>query len=242
LTEAGRSLHVECQPLLQGLQFALGRAGTTDGALSGVLRISASVDHAVQWCAPALAQFAALHPALHIDLRTSDRVVDLVGEGIDVAIRMGWLRESSLRAVKLGEFEQYLLAAPSYLKKRGTPQRPADLPAHDWLTLSLLPAPMTWKLSARGKTETVHMKSRIKVDSPGALRAMLGEGAGISALDQFSAQQEIASGRLVKVLEKWHLPTGGIYAVMPPGRHTVAKVRRFVEFYRDYLAGAGKKT
>ncbi|KRB94212.1 LysR family transcriptional regulator [Noviherbaspirillum sp. Root189] len=242
LTDAGRSLHAECQPLLQGLQDAVmqvGQDGRDAGKavrLSGTLRLTAAVDHAVLSLAPALARFAALHPDLHIDLRASDTVADLVGEGIDVAIRLGWLRDSSLRAVKLGEFGQYLVASPDYLQRSGAPARPEELVDKEWLALSLLPTPLTWKFSApSGETCSVQMKSRIRVNSPGALRALLRHGAGISVLDQQAASEGIRAGYLVQVLPEWSLPRGGVYAVYPPGRHVPAKVRSFIAFYRDYL-------
>lgn len=235
LTDAGRLLHDECKPLLLGIQDAIDQVGHEKGVLTGTLRLTTSVDHAVQSLAAAVAEFAALHPALQIDLRTGDRVVDLVGEGIDLAIRLGWLRDSSLRAVKLGEFEQYLVASPDYLKRAGRPKQPGDLANHDWVALTLLPTPFTWKFSRRGETRTVQVKSRIRVDSPGALRAMLGQGTGISVLDQYSVSEDLKSGKLVRLLPDWSLPRAGIHAVYPPGRHVPPRVRQFIDFYRARL-------
>lgn len=236
LTDAGRTLHAECKPLLQGLQEAVDGMGGADAALGGTLRISTSVDHAAQSLAPAAAEFAALHPALNIDLRSADRIADLVAEGIDLAIRLGWLRDSSLRAVKLGEFEQYVMASPDYLKRAGKPKRPEQLAGMDWLALTLLQSPLTWRFTAKsGENITVQMKARIRTDSPSALRSLLRQGAGISILDQHSAREELAAGRLVRVLADWQLPRGGIHAVYPPGRHVPPKVRAFIDFYRTWL-------
>lgn len=236
LTDAGQALHQECQPLLLGIQHALDQLGAEQTTLAGTLRISTTVDYAVQSVAPALAQFAALHPGLQIDLRTGDRVVDLVGEGIDVAIRLGWLRDSSLRATQLGQFEQYIVAAPAYLQRAAQVEQPKDLAEHEWVALTLLPTPLTWKFtSAGGDTQTVHLKSKFRVDSPGALRTVLQQGAGISALDQYSAREEIQSGHLVRLLTDWSLPVAGVYAVYPPGRHVSTRVRTFVAFFRDWL-------
>lgn len=241
LSDAGRTLHNECQPLLQRMQDALDLISQDGQAtrLTGTLRLCTTVDHAVQSLAPALAQFAALHPDLQIDLRTGDRVIDLVGEGIDLAIRLGWLRDSSLRAVKLGEFEQHVVSSPAYLRNAGLPKRPAQLSEHAWVALSLMPTPLTWKFtSRRNVTQTVQVKSRIRVDSPGALRAMLRHGSGISVLDQYSAEEAVKAGYLVRILDAWSLPRAGIYAVYPPGRHVPAKVRAFIAFYREWLQRA----
>lgn len=237
LSDAGRLLQAECGPLLHGIQEAIDLLGQQQpGELTGTLRLATSVDHAVLSLAPALAHFAALHPALQIDLRTSDQVVDLVSEGIDVAIRLGWLRDSSLRAVKLGEFGQHLVASPEYLARAGRPKHPEDLAQREWIALTLLPTPLTWKFTSRkSETCTVQVKSRLRVDSPGALRAILRQGAGLSVLDQYSAEEGEKTGELVRLLPQWSLPRAGIYAVYPPGRHVPAKVRDFVAFYREFL-------
>jgi len=236
LTDAGQALYSECLPLLRGLQEAVDRVGTGKADLTGTLRLSTTVDHAVQSLAPAVAGFATLYPKLQIELRTSDRVADLVKEGIDLAIRFGWLRDSSLRAVKLGEFEQYVVASPAYLRRVGRPRHPEDLANHQWIALTLLPAPLTWEFTSReGEMQTVLMNARIRVDSTAALRSLLRQGAGISVLDQYSAHQEVKAGHLVRMLNEWSLPRGGIHAVYPPGRHVPVKARAFIEFYREYL-------
>ncbi|MES2049343.1 MAG: LysR family transcriptional regulator [Pseudomonadota bacterium] len=236
LTEAGRNLHQQCLPLLLGLRDALTQVGSEQGQLTGLLRVSASVNHASQSVAPAIARFAILHPQLRIDLRTGDRISDLVADGIDLSFRMGWLRDSSQRAIKLAEFRQFVVAAPAYLKKHGTPKQPQDLSEHAWLALSLLPTPLTWKFSnGKGQSQTVHMKSRLQADAPSALLGLIEHGAGISTLEEITALAAIKSGKLVQLLPDWTLPTGGIYAVLPPGRHVPARVRAFIDFYREFI-------
>lgn len=238
LTDAGQTLYAECVPLLRGVQEALGQVGGVGAELTGTLRITAAVDHAVQSLSRAVAAFGQLHPQLQIDLRTSDRVADLVKEGIDLAIRIGWLRDSSLRATQLGEFSQCVVASPDYLARAGTPKRPEDLAQHAWVGLSLLPTPFTWKFtSARGGTRTVRMSGRLRTDSSATLRGLLLSGAGVSAMDQFSVAEGLRLGHLVRLLPQWSLPSGGVYAVYPPGRHVPAKVRAFIDFYREFLNG-----
>jgi len=237
LTEAGRTLQAQCLPLLEQLMGAMDGIHDAGAALSGTLRITAPVGHAADFLAPALARFAALHPKLQLDLHTSDRITNVVSEGIDVAIRMGWLRDSSLRAVKLGTFEQYVVAAPDYLRGIACPATPDDLAALDWITLALLPTPLTWEFTAPdGAVRSVHVTSRMRVDSPDAMRALIRHGAGVSVLDQHSAQHDLASGRLVRLLPDWSIASGGIHAVLPPGRHTSKKVRAFIRFYQEHLA------
>lgn len=236
LTEAGHTLYAECIPRLRGIEEALTQLGSASTELSGSLRIGCTVDHAVQSLGRVVAAFAARHPQLQIDLRTSDRVVDLVEEGIDVSFRMGWLRDSTMRAVKLADFAQYIVASPDYLRRAGRPAHPEELAQHEWLTLSLLPSPLTWTFTSEaGETHTVRTRGHLRADSAAALRALLEGGAGVSALDQFSAEPAIAGGRLVRLLPDWSPPGGGLYAVYPPGRHLPARVRHFIDFYRDTL-------
>jgi len=242
LTDAGRELHVQAQPLLAGLrealtQLAAGHAtpATLQGQLRGQLRVSASVNHASQSVAPALAQFALRHPDLKLDLRTADSIRDLVADGIDLSFRVGWLKDSSNRAIKLADFRQYVLASPAYLERYGTPRHPSELAQHAWISLSLLPTPLTWTFTRADQQEIVQMKSRIQVDAPSALSTLLIQGAGVSVLEELSAQQALQNGELRRILSDWELPIGGVYAVLPPGRHVPVKVRAFIDFYRDFM-------
>jgi DNA-binding transcriptional LysR family regulator len=148
---------------------------------------------------------------------------------------MGWLRDSTLRAVRLTDFEQYAVAAPAYLQRAGVPKKPEDLANHDWVALTLLPTPLTWRFTARnGQGRSVRMNARLQTDSATALRALLLNGAGISVMDRLSVQVDIEQGRLQRLLPDWKLPSGGVFAVFPPGRHISAAARAFVEFYRDH--------
>jgi DNA-binding transcriptional LysR family regulator len=236
LTEAGELLLAQAAPALQVLRDALDHVAQGDGALRGSLRLTAPIAHFVQSLAPAVAEFAEQHPDLKLELHTSDQIVDLVGEGIDLAIRLGMLRDSSLRAVKLGEFGQVLVASPDYLAKRGMPKAPQDLSEHAWVCFTLMRTPLTWIFEAvDGSQTSIRMRSRLSVDSSTSLRALLLNGAGLSVLDQYSIEQDLAAGRLTHVLPDWTLPKGGLYAVLPPGRHAPPAARAFIDFYRDYL-------
>jgi DNA-binding transcriptional LysR family regulator len=242
MTEAGARLLDECAPLLRAAQESLGDLARP-GALHGTLRIACTVEHAVQSLAALAAEFARLHPQIHLELRSSDRVEDLVGEGIDLAFRMGWLRDSTLRATRLGSFGQQVVASPDYLRRAGTPRTPADLADMDWVTLSLLPTPQTWRFTGlRGEQRTVRTAGRVRCDSAATLRALLRAGAGISVLDRPGSDELVRSGELVRLLPRWTLPEGGIYAVFAPGRHVQPKVRAFIDFYAQRLEAAASRT
>jgi DNA-binding transcriptional LysR family regulator len=237
-TAAGQALYDEAVPLLRALQEAVQHAGGDPaGALTGTLRVAAAVEYAAHTLAPALAAFARLHPGLAVDLRTSDRVVDVLKDGIDVAIRMGWLRDSSLRAVRLGALRQVVVAAPAWVAQAPRIAHPRDLARRDWLALDLLPAPLTWKFtSARGQVHTVRVTARARTDSVAALRALAEQGLGATVMDVTSSEESRRAGRLVQLLPTWSLPQGGVFAVFPPGRHLPAKTRAFVDFYKAWLA------
>lgn len=235
LTEPGRVLYEQCRPLLLGIEESLGRIGETNTVLTGRLRISAPVEHAAQVLTPVVRAFAERHPALQIELRATDRVQDLVAEGIDLAIRVGWLRDSSARATKLSEFEQGVLASPDYIRRRGSVRTPEELSGHEWIALTLLPSPLTWSFTKGADKVSVRMRSRIRTDSPVALRSLLLEGAGVSVGSLLDLGTEMEAGRLVRMLPDWSLPQGGVYAVYPPGAHIAAASRAFVDFLRPRL-------
>jgi DNA-binding transcriptional LysR family regulator len=238
ITEAGQTLLGDCVPLLRGAQDALAGLGQR-GMLRGALRIACTVEHAVQTMAGLVAAFGRLHPQLQLELRSSDRVSDLLREGIDVAIRMGWLRDSTLRATRIGGFGQQVVASPAYLRRAGLPRRPEDLAKLEWVALTLLPTPLTWRFSGpKDELRTVRMTGRLRCDSAATLRALLLEGAGVSVLDRPSSDALVRSGRLVRLLPEWSLPEGGIFAVYAPGRQVQPNVRAFIDFYAAQLAPA----
>ncbi len=236
LTDAGERLFGDCAPLVRAMADALGSVSAGRPQLAGRLRVSAPVELAVQVLARVVTAFADAHPQVQVELLASDRMQDLVAEGIDVAIRAGWLRPSSARAARLGQFGQAVLAAPSYLARHGTPRRPEELAHHRWIALSLLQSPLTWTFTRRGKDTTVRMKPHLRTDSASALRGLLVNGAGISVGSALDMQADIASGALVRLLPGWSLPAGGLHAVFPPGAHLPAASRAFVEFLRQALA------
>ena len=214
LTDAGAALYQQSVPPLRTVVDALGQVAKGGGEIAGALRIACTNETAVQSVAPAVAAFADLHPRLRIEIRSNDRVVDLLAEGLDLAFRVGWLRDSSLRAIKMSTFEQHVLASPAYLKRAGTPKRPEDLAAHDWIALSLLPTPLTCKFtSPDGDARTVRMKARLSADAPATMLALLEAGAGVSAIHAPSAADAVRNGGPRRLLPRWTLPEGGIYAV-----------------------------
>lgn len=235
LTQAGESLYRDCRPLLEGLWAAVGAVESDDQELRGELRLTAPEDYVAKVLGPATVAFAERHPSLGMELRSGDSVSDMVKEGIDLAIRVGWLQDSTLRSSQLGTFEQHVVAAPDYLARHGVPEHPRDLLRHSWVAFTPLASPLTWTFHNGRQQHKVHLHARLKANASSALVGLLTQGAGLSVVPDVTAAVEQREGRLVRVLEDWSLPAGGIHAVYPPGRHVPAKVRAFVAFLRDYL-------
>jgi DNA-binding transcriptional LysR family regulator len=235
LTSAGEQLMAQCIPLFAQLQRELQQLQHQDTVLSGKLVLTAPEDYANQILLPVLLEFSQLHPQLDIELRSSDQVRDLVREGIDLAIRGGWLRDSSLKAQKLGEFDQWLLATPQYLAQHAKITKPDDLTAHPLIGFNQLRSPLHWHFSFAGQQLDLQFRSRFTVSSTASIQALLLQHAGLGILTDYTARPLIASGQLVHVLPQWQLPAGGIYAVYPPGSHRPLKVRRFVELLQQRL-------
>ena len=232
LTQAGEQFLADCAPVMAQLDALMSQIEADQHQLQGALRIAAPEDFAAQVVAPALVAFGQQHPQLQLELRTGDSVADMVREGIDLSLRLGWLKDSTLRASQLGQFEQWLVASPEYLKIHGTPKKPEDLADHAWITFTPLPAPLTWQFSKGKQTRQVKMHSRFRANTTAVTKQLLLAGAGLSVLADSIAAPELATGQLVRVMPAWSLPRGGIYAVFPPGKHVPARVRGFVEFLK----------
>ncbi|GGY22771.1 LysR family transcriptional regulator [Rhodanobacter panaciterrae] len=236
LTEAGISFHIDCMRLLADAEAAIDRVGGNRDTPSGTLRITTSTDYGMAVVAPALASFCQLHPQVQVDLVIGDRINDLIAERFDLAIRLGWLRDSSMHAARLGSFRQLVVAAPAYLSEHGTPRRPEDLAAHGWIAMSVLATPLRWTfVSSGGKRRSVRMRQVAQANNAAAVRAMVLAGAGVGVLPDYLAEEDIRSGRLVALLAQYRLPEGGIHAVYP-GKQPPAKVRSFIDHLREQLA------
>jgi len=236
LTAEGALLVERCLPLLDELRTELQQLSQMDVELSGTLVISAPEDYSNRVLVPLLIQFQQLHPKLQLDLRSSDQVQDLIKQGIDLSIRIGWLQDSSLKAQRLGDFQQWLLAAPAYLEKFAPPQQPEDLTTMNLIAFTLLPTPQQWRFKQGSQSVDLRLPSSIKTSSTQTVTSLLLQSAGLGVLPDYSAQAFLHQGLLQRVLPEWQLPAGGIYAVYPPGPHRPAKVRQFVAFLQQSLA------
>ncbi|MGI6246865.1 MAG: LysR family transcriptional regulator [Pseudochelatococcus sp.] len=195
------------------------------GDLRGRLRVAVSLSFGPNHFAPVLAQMARAHPQLHIHASYSDRFVDLIAEGFDCAIRVGYLQDSNLIARRVGPIYGKLVASPDYVKAHGSPEKPEELVAHQ----ALMQGTESWQFMDGDEIITVNPQGRFKADNATALAAAALEGLGIAWLPDGITDIHVASGALVPVMTRHPPPPAGVYVVRPPGQHTARKVRVLTE-------------
>ncbi len=240
LTEAGAAYYRHCVRILAEAEAAEQAAVALQREPRGTLRISAPDTFGWMHVAPAIPDFLKRYPDLSVDIALSAKHVDLVDEGLDLAIRIGALADSALVVRKLAPSRVLLCAAPSYLRAHGAPREPAALAAHNCLCASVTPWGNEWRLSARAKEARVVVSGSVRANGAETLRAAALGGLGIASLPSWAIADDLRSGALRRVLPHWELPTSAIYAVYPaaypagyPGNRMIsAKVRAFV----DHLA------
>lgn len=204
---------------------------------SGVLRASFPVDFAVTYLAPLIVQFASLYPDIRFDFDLTPRQVDLVSEPFDVAIRIGQPADSQLIARQLASLPAYLYASPAYLEQAGEPDEPAQLAAH--ACLNMLRAGL-WTLQNDTESVQVTVSSRFTLNSAGLIRRLATLGQGIVLMPEAMVADEVAAGRLRRILPRWHGQHLAIYALTET-RLLPAKTQRFIEFLRKHFSDVGQQ-
>jgi len=230
LTEVGASYYGRVRALLDELDSASLEASNLASSPQGLLRVSLPSTFGRQWVSPLLSGFIEKHPKITIDARFSDRIVDLVAENFDVAIRVGALRSSTMKAKKIASFKYILTASPAFIAKYGLPSTPDDLERFSCLGFTNYSFWPEWKLIKGGIRETVRPENRFITDNSEAMLSATIDGIGISLAADWLAGPAIRQGKLVEILPGWEGDLGGgIYAIMPPGRLVPTKTRLFVD-------------
>jgi DNA-binding transcriptional LysR family regulator len=233
LTHEGSAFLEDCQRLLTDLANAEASVSAGGGKASGYLRITAPAGFGRRHVAPLVPRFLALHPEVNVSLNLSDRVVDIVNEGFDCAVRVGDLPDSSLVSVRLAENRRLCVATPAYLQRAGTPRQPSELSRHQCLTLSS-DASQTrgWAFLVEG--ELVHLRPNGRLDcSDGqVLHDWCLQGHGIAWRSGWEVDSELAAGLLASVLDDYAAPASGIYAVFPQRKHLPLRVRLWIDFLK----------
>jgi LysR family transcriptional regulator, regulator for bpeEF and oprC len=236
LTEAGKEYYHHCIRILNDFQEAEASVGKGKIKPTGTLRISTSAAFGRASILPYLEEFFDTYPDINIDLLFADEYVDLVKQGIDLAIRIGPLEDSTLIARKIGNSPRLVLASPDYLVKHGRPKKPSDLSKHDCLLFSLQKSPDLWFFnSVQQGDESVRVSGRLKASSPDAICDATVQGLGISVMCEWYVREQVKQGRLKVILEDYRPTTYDIHAVYPERKFVPQKVKHMIEFLSEKI-------
>ena len=241
LTESGRTFYERCVQILAELDEAEREVGQEAAEPRGTIRLTTSVNFGTRQVTPAIASFLARHAQVKFDVSLSDRIVDIVEEGFDLAIRIGRTGAQNLVARKLGEARLVLCASPAYIARHGAPATPEDLARHNCLTYEYALRDAWTFRDAAGRERTVRVAGSLNSNNGDLNAAAAVQGVGIALEPDFIVDSELKSGKLVPVLESFEAPASPIYAVYPSRRFLPAKVRAFVDFLVERFTGTNAR-
>ncbi|MHC8393642.1 LysR family transcriptional regulator [Pseudomonas sp. LB3P93] len=234
-TEAGLAFFERAKRAIEEADEADNAARGAASGLTGNLRICAAVTFGRLHIVPHLGPFLDQNPDLNIDLMLDDRNVNLVEEGVDIALRLGAQSDSGLTARKIAECRRVVLGTPAYFEKHGEPTCPADLSKHQALTYSL-GGGANWQFRNGADEQSVTISGRIRVNAAEGLRAAVLAHQGLTLASEWMFAPELANGAVREVMKDWTLPNQDLWAVFPTGRLASAKARAFVEYVQGLLA------
>ncbi|WP_197046966.1 LysR family transcriptional regulator [Paucibacter sp. KBW04] len=235
LSDAGELYFERCAPLVDQARQASAELRALVEQPSGHVRLSVPVDLGLAYIGPLLPEFAAAYPEISLNLDLSPRYSDLIGERVDVAIRLGELRGEHLVARKLGQIERQLFASPEYLARHAAPRHPSELAQHDCLFFAPAGAAAAqWRLCQGPTRVAVEVRGRFSLNNPGLMAQLAVQGQGIAALAERLSRAPVAAGELVRVLPDWRFEPLPVHAVMA-SRLQPAAVRALIDFLLERL-------
>lgn len=239
LSEFGRAAAENAARILAEAEVAEAQATAQSADPRGLVRLAAPMSFGLAHVAPILPRFLDTYPEVSIDLHLSDALVDLVGGGFDLALRIAALADSSLKARRLCNIRRLLVGAPSYLDRVGRPHHPRDLTSHACLGYAYLPSPARWTfVDASGEEATATPRGPLRANNGDALTPALRAGLGLAIQPEFMVWEDLAAGRLEAVMHDWSLPEIALNLVTPPGSLRPARVSVLIEFLARTLSAA----
>jgi DNA-binding transcriptional LysR family regulator len=240
-TEAGQQFYEHAKRSVEEADEAEASARGAGATLSGKLRVSGAVTFCRLHVVPLLPKFLAMHPLLEIDIFLDDKNVDLVEAGIDVALRMGDLQDSSLTARKIAHSSRIVVGSPDYLERAGEPATPAELVSHEAVIYDRQGGGTVWTFRNGTADVAVTIKGRVRLTAAEGVREAVFAGIGLAVASRWMFAPELASGRVRHVLKDWQIKPVDLWAVFPAGRTANAKARAFADFIESELSpDAGK--
>jgi DNA-binding transcriptional LysR family regulator len=234
-TEAGLAFFDRAKRAIEEADEADNAARGAAGGLTGNLRICAAVTFGRQHIVPQLGPFLEQNPELNIDLMLDDRNINLVEEGVDIALRMGTLIDSGLTARKIAQCRRVVVGTPQYFEQHGKPACPADLSKHQAVVYTL-GGGANWQFQKSGEEHPVIISGRIRVNAAEGLRESVLAHLGLTMASEWMFAPELASGAVVEVMSDWTLPNQDLWAVFPTGRMASAKARAFADYVQALMA------
>jgi DNA-binding transcriptional LysR family regulator len=235
-TEAGWSFYERARRAIAEVEEAERAARGAAAGLSGRLRISAAVTFARLHVIPRLPAFLAEHPALSVDLLLDDRRIDLVGSGVDLALRMGELADSTLTARRIGQCRRVVVATPAFIASVGAPATPAELATRQAVIYEQGGSGETWTFRRDAAETAIVLQGRFRVSAAEGVREGVLAGLGLAVASEWMFAAELASGTVRSLLDDWSLPPIDLWAVFPTGRLASAKARAFAGFIEAHLS------
>ena len=226
-SEAGRALYDKARTLVADYETVV--RGAPAGPVRGLLRITAPVQFGRRHIAPIVARFLDTHDGVEVELLLNDRNIDLIEEGIDVALRIGVLADSSLSALAVGQVRRLWVASPAYLKRRGTPRTPADLARHEAI-LGTLRGNTEWAFAGARRGAPPRLSGRLRVDDVETRLRAARDGRGIAQLLSYQVADDLAAGRLVRLLRDWERPPLPVHLLTKGRVHRAPKIDAFLDF------------
>jgi DNA-binding transcriptional LysR family regulator len=236
LSEAGKQFYDDVLNIFHSLEEAEERIQTGRETVRGNLRVAAPLSFGIQRVAPVLPGFMKRYPELRVQLQLEDRFTDLVSDSIDVAIRIGTLKDSSLVATRIASISAVFCASPDYLSRHGEPRKPQELGGHDCLHYSLLSTREEWGFAEGQAGKDIEISGSLSANNGEVLKEAAVQGLGITLLPTFIAEDALQDGRLKEILRRYRPKPFGLYAVRPSRQFTPARVRLLIEYLKEQFA------
>lgn len=238
LTEAGERTLVHAQRIVEAAESARDEALEDRASPRGRLKIAAPITFSLRYIAPILPDFLSAYPDIQLDVSLADKVVDLIGEGFDVAVRIRQMEDSSLIARRLAPVHAHVVASPAYWEKHGRPKRPEDLATHRTFGYANVGANAAWKFeNAKGERAMARVENVLVYDNADFIEHAVLAGLGVARQPNFICWQDLDQNRVERVLKEWEPPESWLHILTPPGRGAPKKLRAFSDFMHDHFGG-----
>lgn len=237
LTSAGEELFSVCTESMSNIDTAITNIQQQQIQPSGMIRMTSQTDFGVEFVIPIIQRFMQSYPLIKVELILDDTSIDLYGENIDIAIRLGNLEDSNLYATRIARFDERVFSSPAYFKDKNLPTKPSDLMKYNWITGSRIPNANQWTFfNNNEKSQTVRVKGNVAVNTCEGILTFVRCGAGISVLPKFIVDEKIKSGELIGLLDDYTLDGYDISAVYTQSKQLPNRVRLLIDFLKEQLA------